>query len=594
MLKKTTLITIILLRLLCFAQDSSGISISSSGVSSSGIGSSNSSSDSSSGVSSSGISSSSISSSSVGLGSSSSVGLGSSSSVGLGSSYGILRFQSSVPAGVWINRQAIGGNTPVSIKLPAGWAIYTARAPGYWSEVSVAGVKQGAETLREIKLKKRKMHINEVPEMPDLASVNDIKTLESLYDSLLKKKPTAIPDSICIASFAGEYPALAPSQLKENSAEYHKYYEIYDDEKQSAFKEVFAGCSGPIQQNMNAILVRLKELGSKRISGIVPVVGADFQATDQTGLKGNLILFLRSPDGRAEVAWKGVWKNEFLTGSELVKALTASPSIALAFLTTQNQTMWIPVENGYSRHFYKYHELNISWNALLIPMEGEFILPDYILAQLGESKILPIDSLPIDSLPSDSSIEETKAEMAFISKIPGGTFVYKGKMTDIRPFSINTREVSQSLYKAKCAEKDFGKLKNDSLPAHSVTWKEANSCCAALSGDLPTEAEWEYAARAGIPYKYIWQEDGNAKDYAVFNAKKTEVVGSKKSNGWGLYDMFGNVAEWVKDDGFWNGKYKFLKGGSYKSKEKNLSVENREEEDTRYWGTHVGFRCVYR
>jgi len=579
MFKKTTLITIVLLKALCFAQDSS-ISGSSSSDNSS-----------SSSISSSSDNISSSSSSSV-VPSSSSIAP-SSSSVGLGSS-GVLHFQSSVPAGVWINRQAIGGNTPVSIKLAAGWVIYSARAPGYWPEVAVAGVKQGTETLLELKLKKRKMHINEVPEMPDLSSVNDIKMLESLYDSLLKKKATAIPDSICVASFAAEYPPLAPSPLKENSPEYHKYYAIYDEEKQSAFKHIYAGCSGPVQQNLNAVLARLKELGSKRITGIIPVVGADFQATDQNGLNGNLILFLRSSDGRAEVAWKGVWKNDFLSGGELVKALTASPPIALAFLTAQNQTMWIPVEHGYSRHFYKYHELNISWNALLIPMGGEFILPDYILAQLGEfPKILPIDSLPKDSLLMDS-LEGTKAEMAFLSKIPGGTFVYKGKLTDIRPFSINTREVSQGLYKTKCAEKNFGKLKGDSLPAHSVTWKEANSCCAAFGGDLPTEAEWEYAARAGIPYKYVWQENDSAKNHAVFNAKKVDVVGNRKSNGWGLHDMFGNVAEWVKDDGFWNGKYKFLKGGSYKSKEKDLSVENREEEDTRYWGTHVGFRCVYR
>jgi len=582
MFKKTTLVAIILLRALCFAQSSSSdISSSSSGVSSSSNISS-----SSSGVSSS--SSSNISSSSSGV----------SSNVSLGS-YGILNFHSSVPAGVWINGQAIGGNTPVSIKLPAGWAIYSARAPGYWPEVAVVNVKQGAETSREIMLKKHKIHFNEVPEMPDLSSVNDIKTLESLYDSLAKQKPKALHDSICITSFTAEYPPLAPSQLKENSAEYHKYYTIYDEQKQSAFKEMYAGCLGPIQQNMHAILMRLRELGSNRITGIVPVVGADFQATDLTGLNGNLILFLRSPDGRAEVAWKGVWKNEFLIGSELVKALTASPPIALAFLTTQNQAMWIPVENGYSRHFYKYHELNISWNALLIPMEGEFILPDYILARLGEApKLLPNDTLPNDTLPKDTlpkdTLEKIKTDIAFLSKIPGGNFVYKGKLTDIRPFSINTREINQSLYKTKCGEKNFGKLKGDSLPAHSVTWKEANSCCAALGGDLPTEAEWEYAARAGIPYKYIWQENDSAKNYAVFNAKKAEVGGGKKSNGWGLYDMFGNVAEWVKDDGFWNGKYKFLKGGSYKSKEKDLSVENREEEDTRYWGTHVGFRCVYK
>jgi formylglycine-generating enzyme required for sulfatase activity len=58
--------------------------------------------------------------------------------------------------------------------------------------------------------------------------------------------------------------------------------------------------------------------------------------------------------------------------------------------------------------------------------------------------------------------------------------------------------------------------------------------------------------------------------------------------------MFGNVAECVRDDGFWYGKYKFLKGGSWKSREKDLNIENKEEEDGRYWGTHTGFRCVFK
>jgi formylglycine-generating enzyme required for sulfatase activity len=58
--------------------------------------------------------------------------------------------------------------------------------------------------------------------------------------------------------------------------------------------------------------------------------------------------------------------------------------------------------------------------------------------------------------------------------------------------------------------------------------------------------------------------------------------------------MFGNVQEWVKDDGFWFGKYKYLKGGSWKSKdESNFKFESSVEEDARYWGTHVGFRCVF-
>jgi len=506
----------------------------------------------------------------------------------LDSSYGVLSVQSSVPAGVWLNGQAVG-NTPLSIELSAGWAIYSVRAPGYWTEVFLTNIEQGAKISQDIHLKKSESPIKKIFGMHDVSAMNDLKELENLYDSLANQRPAAVPDSICMADFVANYPLTveAPSPLNENSAEYRKYYEIYSNERQLSFEEWYAGCLGPVQHSLNIVLMRINELGSRQISGIVPVVGANFESTDPNGLKGDLTLFFRSSDGRAEVAWKGVWENDFLTGSELVKALTASPPIALAFLTAQNQTVWIPVEGGFSRHFYKYREFNLSWNALLIPMKGEFILPDYIIAHPGVMESLA-------QALEDSLSKESGADEAFLAKIPGGTFIYKGKISNINPFSMNTKEISQGLYKTKCGKKDFGSLKGDSLPAHSVTWKEANSCCAAFGGDLPTEAEWEYAARAGIPYKYVWPENDSAKNYAVFSGKKPAVTGSKKSNGWGLYDMFGNVAEWVKDDGFWYGKYKYLKGGSWKSREKDLSVENIEEEDTRYWGKHTGFRCVFK
>jgi formylglycine-generating enzyme required for sulfatase activity len=195
--------------------------------------------------------------------------------------------------------------------------------------------------------------------------------------------------------------------------------------------------------------------------------------------------------------------------------------------------------------------------------------------------------------PPDTVVKEQMAQ-AMLAEIPAGKFRFRGKVMEIKAFSMNTREIGQELYKAKCGDKDFGKYKNDSLPAHSVSWNEANSCCAELGGSLPTEAEWEYAARAGSPHEYIWASNEKATSYAVFDGQKPVAVAGKKPNGWGLYDIFGNVAEWVKDDGFWYGKYKYFKGGSWKSKEKDLKFENSEEEDARYWGTHVGFRCVYR
>jgi len=501
-----------------------------------------------------------------------------------GNNAGVLELQSSVPAGVWLNEKAVG-NTPFIMEIPVGWSIYSLRAPGYWPESYLANFHRGVKVSHNIELKKSEIPIIEIP---DVSNIDDLRTLENMYDSLVRPKYyVPVPDSICLARFVADYPLpiSPPESLNEKSALYHNYFEIYLKERQLSFNEWYEHCSGSMQKNMVAVFTRIAELGSEQLNGFVPVVAANFESTGLNGLKGNLELYFYSPDARAEVAWKGTWEHEFLTGNDLVRALTASAPLALAFLTAQNEVVWIPIENGYSRRYYKYSELKVAWNGLLIPLKGEFILPDYIRIRPEVARWLAEGS--------PQEIAPEKPIYAELAKIPGGKFKYKGRDTDVKPFTINTIPINQELYKNKCGEKNFGKYKGDSLPAHSVTWTEANKCCALLGGELPSEAQWEYAARAGSPYPYYWASSANAKDYAVFGEKKPVVVRSKKPNGWGLYDMFGNVAEWVKDDGFWYGKYKFLKGGSYKSTEISLNVENAEEEDARYWGTHVGFRCVY-
>ncbi|MDR1830908.1 MAG: SUMF1/EgtB/PvdO family nonheme iron enzyme [Candidatus Fibromonas sp.] len=498
---------------------------------------------------------------------------------------GVLSVESSEPAGVWLNGEAVGV-TPFTMEVPAGWVVYTIRSPGYWTEVFLAHIKHGEEHKQNVQLKKSGQPASE---MPEISHINDLRTLESLYDSLFKRKSAATLDSVCIAAFVADYPLPAsPHDLPgETAAEYHHYYNTYNREKELSFNEWHANCSGPIEQNMNGILGRINQLGANQVSGFVPASGGKFEsAAASNGLKGNLELNFRSPDGRADVIWKGAWENDFLTGDALVRALTASAPAALAFLTVQNQTVWIPVEGGFSRHFYKYYDLNISWNGLLIPMKGSFSLPEWLAGVVA-----PKDSLEPQPQPP---AEEPATPKPLLAKIPGGNLTYKGKDLQIKPFAINISAIDQGLYKDKCGKKDFNKYKGDSLPAHSVNWKEANSCCIALGGELPTEAEWEYAARAGSPANYIWPNNANPKDYAEFNGKKPVAVAGKKPNGWGLYDMFGNVAEWVKDDGFWFGKYKYLKGGSWKSGESDLNIENSEEEDARYWGTHTGFRCVFK
>ncbi|MCX7099617.1 MAG: SUMF1/EgtB/PvdO family nonheme iron enzyme [Methylococcales bacterium] len=94
-------------------------------------------------------------------------------------------------------------------------------------------------------------------------------------------------------------------------------------------------------------------------------------------------------------------------------------------------------------------------------------------------------------------------------------------------------------------------------PVINVSWQDANNYAAWLSAQtgnayrLPTEAEWEYACRARANSRFYWGDNGQlAADYACFwgnSDGKTHSVGEKRPNAWGLYDMAGNVWEWVQD-----------------------------------------------
>ena len=158
-----------------------------------------------------------------------------------------------------------------------------------------------------------------------------------------------------------------------------------------------------------------------------------------------------------------------------------------------------------------------------------------------------------------------------LNLLPGGTFAMGGPVHEVtlsQPFYMGLHEVTQEQYE-RVMGTNPSEFKGRSNPVEQVSWGEAVVFCRKLSAlpeeklagrvyRLPTEAEWEYACRAGTTTQYSFGDNASGLSaYAWFSAnsafpRTTHPVGKKGANGWGLYDMHGNVWEWCSD---WYGDY---------------------------------------
>ena len=209
----------------------------------------------------------------------------------------------------------------------------------------------------------------------------------------------------------------------------------------------------------------------------------------------------------------------------------------------------------------------------------------------------------IETLPNQVTLE--------MVVIPTGRFLMGSPCQNENPqhivkvnsFAIGKYPVTQSQYQSVMGINPSYFQGNPQNPVESVSWDNAQAFCQKLSQitgktyRLPTEAEWEYACRAGTTTRYYFGDGRNLRrfdeyfgcdiayfeleDYAWYEGNswgRTQPVGQKKPNAWGLHDMVGNVWEWCEDHWNWDyngaptdgsawieGEYKqpVLRGGSW-------------------------------
>jgi formylglycine-generating enzyme required for sulfatase activity len=201
-----------------------------------------------------------------------------------------------------------------------------------------------------------------------------------------------------------------------------------------------------------------------------------------------------------------------------------------------------------------------------------------------------------------------QAIAANMVEVPGGTYMMgarrgegkkEGHWVKVEPFLIGRYEVTQRVYKEVIGRNPSFFKGDRNLPVEQVSWADAQEFIKKLNASkgeemyrLPTEAEWEYICLAGSTNQYGFGEDQDQLDqYAWYEANaqaRTHPVGQLKPNPWGLYDIHGNVWEWVQD---WHGdfpagtvttpegqtkiQFRMLRGGGYDSPDGDCRSHNR-------------------
>jgi formylglycine-generating enzyme required for sulfatase activity len=283
--------------------------------------------------------------------------------------------------------------------------------------------------------------------------------------------------------------------------------------------------------------------------------------------------------------------------------------------------------------------MHMKWKSLLVALGliGFFITSRaFTQGRKAQTGLVPelqtklIAARATDAAPPSGDVQENAKDGLKYVRIPAGTFRMgcspgdeecqpdekpSHEVTITKDFWIGQTEVTVGAYKhfiaatkrqiqaAPSFNQDWA---NEIMPIVSVTWDESRDYCVWAGGRLPTEAEWEYAARGGSTQARYGSlaEIASSSPYGSL----PRVVGQKRPNGFGLFDVLGNASEWVND--WYDEKYyqhspskdptgpegdgsRVLRGGPLTATPWIVRVSYRDRKDPGGRDFYDSFRCVW-
>lgn len=548
--------------------------------------------------------------------------------------------------------------------LAPGMYAFVFSAPGYLPYVDAVSVQEG----QVIKFKPQLPKADTTGANKDAkfsvteASVAQAKTLEdveALYDTFVRELDGNV-SLVDTNEFTKIYPVVQTS-LKLGVAKdddiYKEYVSRFENTRRNAkdqWRSDKLGNAGAVSRAIHAKKDSLEALPLRGVMAparVEPVY--DEQSKDRPIVA--VRIFFGQEKSRYDFAWVGTVNG--LSAADFYGKLTAGENVKFALVLANNKPVWIYNKGVLLGRFqYRYEKLEVFVDNKSVACQGKFELPAHIRDQeevqawlnrpkeeVKEQSVKDVDEKQSAADSLAAALERANdigsvdlrtnvrivrdREHGTVALLDSGMFRYYGRVVSMSPFAIQTTEVTQQFFRDVMdrVEKekkivDKSSFQDPNKPVHNINWDDARAFCQLIGGDLPTEAQWEFAGRADNNEGSLWNldEDPDPTKYAIFRdnsyklGKKNpgygpQQVALRKPNAWNIYDMSGNVAEWTRDSyfmfSFWvessnptgamMGLHKVYKGGSWKDSESRLNLTEADDEDPRYWSDAIGFRCAF-